>query len=210
MLDHDPIQSDINIVHFDGTFNPFPHIGHKEMYNQILEYQNRSVKGESYVLLTTTSCNPFKPENTKTFPSRLDNLHRGFINDQQSLIIGIPGNFCNRNQRAEQYVLMSAFDRDKRVRIALGSDNFIKRVVECKDGDPLSQLMLNSGSQLYLSDRGDDPGEFSDALNYANENFDCEIVHLPSPTVHTSGTQVRAMSHREQMAFAASPYVKLD
>jgi hypothetical protein len=99
-------QSKVGIIHYFGSFNPFPHKGHIEIANMV----SKMIEPNIRVVPTTTLNNPSKPELTNNLKERLENLHREFFNESYTSIIGLIGDFDDKNHRIKQLALLGSFD----------------------------------------------------------------------------------------------------
>lgn len=203
-------QEGLTLIHYPGSFNPFPHRGHINITRIIRETYDDATESRPRIIVSTTASNPDKPALLQTFPLRLDNLHRAFINETGVSVLGLVGDFSNKEHRIRQLLLVASFDHEKRLRFMTGSDGFIKRVEQAIQGDIYSRFLLNRGHTIIVSPRTEkDAASTRAAINLALHNFGAEIILAPTQIDSLSGTTIRSLPVRARRKFATNKFVRL-
>ncbi len=203
-------QGRLALVQYPGSFDPFPHRGHINAARIVKETYGGLTEGQTRIVVSTTASNPDKQALSKTFPRRLDNLHRAFINDGEASVLGIVGDFNDKEHRAQQVLLISSFDRDKRFRFMTGSDGFISRVEQALGGDSYSGFLLDENHVIIVSPRTvNDIPSTATAISLARDNFGAEIILAPATIDLISGTMIRSLPVRARRRFATNKFVRL-
>jgi len=194
------------LIHYFGSFNPFPHNGHIE----VAKNANKESK-ESRIIVTTTATNPNKPELINTVSQRLNNLQRGFFNEDYSTVLGLIGDFSNRKHRIEQLLIISAFDYENKSRFLIGSDMLQKRVEEALKGDEYALFVLKESNTIFVSPRNEnDSNQFYKTVGIARSTFSSDIRILPTPNHTLSGTLIRSFPLVQRREFCPNDFVNLE
>lgn len=194
------------LIHYFGSFNPFPHNGHIEAARNA----NKESK-ESRIIVTTTATNPNKPELVSTVSQRLNNLQRGFFYEDYSTVLGLIGDFSNRKHRLEQLSIISTFDYENKSRFLIGSDMLQKRVKEALEGDEYALFVLKENNTIFVSPRNeDDSNQFYKTVDIARSIFSSDIKILPTPNYTLSGTLIRSFPLDQRRKFCPNDFVNLE
>lgn len=206
--DWDLLEKDhLDLVQYPGTFNPFPHKGHLEVAQMAHTAENDYATRR--VIVSTTILNPNKPENTKDFPDRLDNLHKGFLLESHTSVLGIAGDYKDTRHRKQQWEIVAQFDAEQRLRLACGSDTFAKMVSSALEGAEDNQFILREGT-VYLSVRkGIQNEELRKDLKAAQIVFSANVVILPEAQFALSGTFVRSLPTENRRLYSPNEFVRL-
>jgi len=201
----------IAIIHYPGTFNPFPHKGHIEAARMAQLHASRFIiEQHCRIVISTNAIHPGKPHLSSTFYQRLDNLQRGFFNEEYASVLGIVGDFEDKHQRMHQLSLIAQFDFEKRLRFLLGSDRLLSSVRQAIKGDGYYQFLLNAENQIFVSPRiSDDYKQLVRSIHIAKQAFHSDIILLPRQHEAISSTLVRFLSTQRRRKFAPNKYVRL-
>jgi nicotinic acid mononucleotide adenylyltransferase len=201
----------VAIIHYPGTFNPFPHKGHIEvarMAQSQLDLLNIRQLGRT--VISTNATHPDKPGLSSTFYQRLDNLQRGFFNEEYVSVVGIVGDLRNREHRIHQLSLIAQFDFKKRLRFVIGSDGLLSKVQRAIDGDKYYQFLLEPDNQIFISPRiGDSYEQIEQSIDMAKRALHSNIIILPLPHEAVSGSFVRSLPTQRRRKYAPNKYVRL-
>lgn len=195
------------LVNYPGSFSPAPHIGHIEVTNLIgKNLTSNSKKGR--IATTTVSRDAKRLTSSTDFISRLDNMYRGFMDSELVTVLGIPGDMVDLSHRVEQLLMLSQFDKEKRLRFVLGSDNFMKKIQVAQDGDVYARFLLDNQHQLFISVRpNEDEARLQASIHEAELLFSITPVILPKQKVLLSGTKVRSLPIVERSQFYPNDFV---
>lgn len=200
----------VTIAQYPGSFHPFPHVGHAEVAEQVEEVLMRRGRKDRRVMVSTITRSTEKSIGDN-FSDRVDNLVRGFADHDRVSVLGIPSDLTQSEEVIEFRQLVARMDSQGRGRHVMGSDTLQSRIAKAREGDLLSDYLINTGNTIFLSIRGDaDPLAVSHAIETVSNEFDSEIVVLPLPKLTVSGTIVRGLDLAAQRQYAASPYVKIN
>lgn len=199
----------VTIAHYPGSFNPFPHIGHAEVAEQVTDSLRVNGGENPRVVVSTVTRSTEKPIEDN-FLDRVDNLVRGFVDHEYVSVLGIPSDLTRQDEVIEFRQLVAQLDSQKKGRHVMGSDTLLSRLAKARQGDPLSNYLINSGNTLYLSIRGnEDHGGIQKAIDTVRNEFDSEVIILPPPQHTISGTMIRELDFNERRYYAASTYVRI-
>lgn len=201
-------EEEMLLINYPGSFNPFPHIGHLEAV-RLMERAHRSLyTQEPRILISTVSQSNEKDLNNNTFNIRLDNMHKGFIDENYVSVVGLAGDFANKQHRIEQISLLSRFDSEQRLRFLLGSDNFINKVESSLAGDSYSRFVLNRENIIFVSIRPKDNYEkLIEAEKTAQQQYSSRLIFLGPQKINLSGTQIRSMGGKRSKQFTPNTYI---
>ncbi len=200
----------VTIAQYPGSFNPFPHVGHAEVAEQVEGVLlNKGIKDRRVMVSTITRST--EKSIGDNFSDRVDNLVRGFADHERVTVLGIPSDLTEVEEVIEYRQLVASMDSQGRGRHVMGSDTLLSRIAKAREDDPVSNYLINSGNAIFLSVRGDaDPLDVGDAIETVGREFDSEIIVLPTPRYNISGTMVRELNTEGRKRYAASPYVKIN
>lgn len=197
------------LICYGGSFNPFPHNGHVEVSQMALQSFPHPAPNKR-IVINTASTDSNKPYLAQSFPHRLDNLYRGFIDEQFATVIGIAGDAQDKTRRIEQLDLLAAFDEQQKLRLVMGSDILIPRVEMALAGDPYSLFFIREDHEVYLSPRrGDDPQAIYRAIRLAQQHFNSNMILMDDPVWGISGTLTRSQSIEERKRYAPNAHVNV-
>jgi hypothetical protein len=200
----------LSLICYGGSFNPFPHNGHIEVSQMALHKFNHSSPSKR-IVINTASTDSNKPYLAQSFPHRLDNLYRGFIDEQYATVIGIAGDAQDKTRRIEQLELLAAFDQEQKLRLVMGSDILIPRVEMALAGDPYSLFFIREDHEVYLSPRkGDDKDAIMKAIVVARQQFNSNLVLMDDPVWGISGTLTRKQTIEQRRKYAPNAYVDVN
>lgn len=200
----------ITIAHYPGSFNPFPHVGHAEVAEQVKGYLLSSgIKNPRVVVSTVTgSEEKFIEDN---YSDRVDNLVRGFVDHKYVSVLGVPSDLTKQQEVIDFRQLVVKLDFQGKGRHVMGSDTLQSRIAKAREGDLVSNYLINAGNTIFLSIRGgEDQFVMQDVINTVKNEFDCELVVLPPPKHQISGTIIRGLDMSARRQYAASSYVKIN
>lgn len=198
----------ISIAHYPGSFHPFPHIGHVEVAESVIGTMTLADLKHPRVVVTTVTRTDDKSLDDN-FSSRVDNLIRGFADSRDVSVLGVASDLVKQDEVIDLRRLIAKLDSHGKERHVMGSDTLISRIAKAREGDLLSNYLINSGGTLFLSVRTmDEYKEVLDAVNAINNEFDSQLIILPDPKHHLSGTMVRALNKDMQRIFLASMHIK--
>ena len=205
-------REDVLVVHYPGSFHPFPHKGHLEVAELVHSQAGQSdMTQPCRIVVSTNAINPNRPALSPTFHDRLDNLRRGFFNEDYSSVLGIAGDFADKHHRMSQLLLIAQFEREKRLRLVLGSDNFLNTFRQATDGVDYYRLLLNSDNQIFVSLRkGDDYESVTRVISQARQTFQTDIVPLSPQNEAVTGTFIRSQPAHNRRQYVSNDYVRLD
>lgn len=199
---------ELHLINYPGSFNPFPHLGHVEVAQLAFMAASEYLQGSPRILVTTSENSTENKKNQDTFSMRVENMYRGFFNDSYSTILGIPGDVLDKAQRISQLLTLSQFDHEQRLRFVLGSDNFIKKVLEAKHGDSYALFLFDVNNQLFLSTRPDEnKQQLVSALAEAKRNFNVDPIILPEQKITLSGTHIRSLGQSQERLYYPNNYI---
>ncbi len=197
----------ISIAHYPGSFNPFPHVGHAEVAEEVIGRMSQAELLNPRVVATTVSKTEEKSIED-SFTSRVGNLVKGFADRSYVSVLGVPSDLTNQRQVVDFRQLISQLDAQGKTRHVMGSDTLISRIKKARNGDLLSNYLINTGGTIYLSVRAmDNYNDVLNAVNIINSEFDSELIILPDPTHQISGTMVRALDREMQRKYFASMHI---
>jgi nicotinic acid mononucleotide adenylyltransferase len=203
-------EDNMSIVHYAGSFSPFPHKGHINVARFTQRGYSKYLSRLSRTVITTTKENSTKPALASDFPQRLDNLHRGFFYENYSSVLGLEGDFKDRVHRIQQLNLIAHFDSDQTLRFVLGSDVFLKRANDALAGDEYAQFILREDHHIILSPRqGDNFPDISRVIAQVQSEFSSQIFLVETTTEDISGTQIRTLSPSERKVFIPNSFVSV-
>ncbi|OGY18019.1 MAG: hypothetical protein A2784_00910 [Candidatus Chisholmbacteria bacterium RIFCSPHIGHO2_01_FULL_48_12] len=206
LLDKDSI----TIAHYPGSFNPFPHVGHAEVAEQVKRsLLSAGIKNPRVVMSTITRSEEKSIEDN--FSDRVDNLVRGFVDNEYVSVLGVPSDLTKQNEVIDFRQLVAKLDSQGKGRHVMGNDTLLSHIAKAREGDLLSSYLINTGNTIFLSIRGgDDHSAMSHAVNIVKNEFDCELVVLPPPKHQISGTIVRGLDIDARRQYSASIHVKIN
>lgn len=176
------------ILQYPGSFNPFPHVGHIELYS-IVEANILNNNEGSFMVVSTFAKNRHKgSQPTFSFPIKIDMLSRGFAFQPKIVAAGLPG---NTDYQSRQMLLLSKLSSDKSIHYILGDDAFVSKVKQAKNKEVGILDLFGKNTTFYVSRRnGSDNGAFTESCTYA-VNMGCKIIFIPNQQLNRSGTEIR-------------------
>lgn len=200
----------MTIAHYPGSFNPFPHVGHAEVAEQVKGAMLTSGIKNPRVVTSTITTSVEKGSMGDNFPDRLDNLVRGFVDHEYVSVLGVPSDLTKQNDVIEFRQLVAKLDSQGKGRHVMGSDTLVSRITKAREGDALSNYLVNSGNTIFLSIRGsDDHVLMTQVVKTVENEFDCELIVLPPPKHQVSGTAVRRLDTDARKQYSPSVHVKI-
>lgn len=190
------------LVNYPGSFNPFPHPGHIEAASLFYSNFSNSFSQDPRVLVTTSKNSLEDKDNFGTFINRVENMHRGFFDENYTSVLGIPGDVVDKDHRISQLDTLSQFDLDRKLRFLIGSDNFIKKVRSAQKGDSYSSFLLQPDHDLFLSIRPDvEKDSLAEALELAEKEYKVKPFLLPHQKIASSGSLIRSVHDDEKSLY---------
>lgn len=176
------------VLQYPGSFNPFPHVGHVELYTIAEENILNNNEGSFMVVSTFAKNRHRDAQPAFSFPVKIDMLNRGFAFQSKIVVAGLAG---DTDYQSKQMLLLSKLGSDKSIHYVLGDDAFVSKVKQAKNKEMGILDLFGENTTFYVSKRnGSDNGAFSASCTYAI-NMGCKIVFIPNQLLGRSGTEIR-------------------
>lgn len=196
-----------DVMVYTGTFNPFPHRGHIEVARTAIMHAYGQGIENPRLVISTFGVNHWKPETSKTFSARLQQLHNGFFYDNQAGAVGICGD-TSKGRSFEQQSLLVATSGAEAMRYVVGSDIFITDAEMAREGHPFALPFFMNNVEFYISHRPQDDRDLLEEARNIAVDFGRKTHILLQPKYDLSGTKIRALEGGDILNQAPNHLVK--